>query len=192
MSQIWLLEHKYSKTMTANFAIQMLLSDWWASSKYCVDAGDRGMSLALGSKELEREGSHLLLRIMSNIKFVNHLFLECLTNTFRMGLTTGCLDLMTEELLQLTFDKYYSFYIILFYVNPFTLQCHKFGISMLTLLFKSLAHSVLVQRINKWIHEFFICMEKKNKDDATFKYISLEILKNLISNAPNHFYWIWK
>lgn len=99
-----------------------------------------------------------------------------------MGLTTGCLDLMAEELLQLTFDKYYSFYIILFYVNPFTLQCHKFGISMLTLLFKSIAHSVWVQRINT-------CMEK-NKDDATFKYISLEILKNLISNAPNHFYWI--
>lgn len=132
-----------------------------------------------------------LLRIMSNLKSVNHLLLECLTNTSRMGLTTVCLDLMAEEILQLTLDKYYSFYIILFYINPFTLQCHKFCISMLTLLFKSIAHGVWVQRINTWIHEFFICMEK-NKHDATFKHISLEILKNLISNESNHFYWIWK
>lgn len=63
-----------------------------------MDVGDLGMSLDLGSKELEREGSHLLLRIKFNLKFVNHLFLKCFTNTFRMGLTTGCLDLMTEEL----------------------------------------------------------------------------------------------
>lgn len=30
-------------------------------------------------------------------------------------------------------------------------------------------------------------MEKNNKDDITFKYISLEILKRLISNVPNYF-----
>lgn len=63
-----------------------------------MDVGDLGMSLDLGSRELEREGSHLLLRIKFNLKFVNHLFLKCLTNAFKMGLTTGCLDLMAEEL----------------------------------------------------------------------------------------------
>lgn len=63
-----------------------------------MDVGDLGMSLDLGRKELEREDSPLLLRIKFNLEFVNHLFLKCFTNTFRMGLTTGCLDLMTEEL----------------------------------------------------------------------------------------------
>lgn len=68
---MWLLEHKYSKTKTANFVVTKL-SDWGVSSKYCVDAGDKGMTLALGSKELDTEDFHVLLRMMLNLKVVDH------------------------------------------------------------------------------------------------------------------------